>query len=200
MGTGDILFGRTRAGILALLYEHPDQSYFTREILRSVDAGTGAVQRELKNLLKAGLIVRRTRGNQVFYQADRQAPVFTEMQALIRKTVGVFSVLRSALAPMGKVIKIAFVYGSLARQEERPQSDIDLMVIGRVDLETVVPKLSEAESVLGRPINPTVYSPKEFRSKLKSKNHFLKAVLHEKKEFLIGNEDELGKMGGIRLA
>jgi uncharacterized protein len=195
MGTGDILFGRTRAGILALLYEHSERSYFTREILRSVDAGSGAVQRELKSLLDAGLIVRRTRGNQVFYQADRESPIFPEMLALIRKTIGVFGVLRRTLEPLKNKIKVAFVYGSLARNEKRGQSDIDVMVLGSESLEEVLVHLANAESILARPINPTAYSVKEFRSKLKSKNHFLNAVLQGKKEFLIGSEHELGKLG-----
>ena len=59
----------------------------------------GAVQRELESLSRVGLIVRKSVGSQVFYQANRQAPIFPEMSALINKTIGIFGVLCSALYP-----------------------------------------------------------------------------------------------------
>jgi len=199
-GLADLLFGRTRGAILALLYGHADQSFYTRQIAREVNASVGAVQRELENLSKVGLIVRSSVGSQVFYQTNRDAPIFREMQALVNKTIGVFSVLRSALHPLSKRIVVAFVYGSVAREEERAQSDVDLMVVGKATLDEVLSRLNTVEKNIGRPINPTVYSVAEFRSKVASGNHFLTAVLQGKKIFLLGNEDELRKVGGVRLA
>ncbi|PYV69781.1 MAG: hypothetical protein DMG97_21005 [Acidobacteria bacterium] len=139
-------------------------------------------------------------GSQVFYQANRGAPLFREMQALVNKTIGVFSILRSAMQSLSKQIVVAFVYGSVAREEETSQSDVDLMVIGRATLDEVLSRLSTVEKSIGRPINPTVYSVAEFKSKLASGNHFLTAVLKGQKVFLLGDEDELRKMGGVRLA
>src|SRR5207237_4969511 len=92
-GLADLLFGRTRGAILALLYGHAGQSFYTRQIAREVDASVGAVQRELENLAKVGLIVRRSVGSQVFYQANRETPIFSEMRALGTKTTGVLRVV-----------------------------------------------------------------------------------------------------------
>lgn len=199
-GLGDLLFGRTRGAILALLYGRADQSFYTRQIAREVDASVGAVQRELENLSKVGLIVRNSIGSQVFYQANRDAPIFQEMRALVNKTIGVFSVLRSALQSLSKQIVVAFVYGSVAREQETAQSDVDLLVVGKATLDDILSRLSTVEKSVGRPINPTVYSVAEFKSKLASGNHFLNAVLKGQKVFLLGDEDELRKMGGVRLA
>src|SRR5438128_527623 len=199
-GLTDLLFGQTRGAVLALLYGRVDQSFYTREIAREVDASVGAVQRELENLSRVGLILRKSVGNQVFYQANRDAPIFAEMRALINKTVGIFGVLRSALRPLSKRIIAAFVYGSVAREQETAQSDVDLMVVGKATLDQVLSRLSTAEKGIGRSINPTVYSVAEFKSKLASGNHFLTAVLKGQKVFLLGDEDELRKMGGVRLA
>jgi len=199
-GLADLLFGRTRGAILALLYGHADQTFYTRQIAREVDASIGAVQRELENLSKVGLIIRNSLGSQVFYQANRSAPIFKDLQALINKTIGVFSVLRSALQPLSKRIVVAFVYGSVAREEETAQSDVDLMIVGKATLDEILSRLSTVEKSIGRPINPTVYSVEEFKSKLASGNHFLTAVLKGQKEFLLGDEDELRKVGGVRLA
>jgi uncharacterized protein len=199
-GLGDLLFGRTRGAILALLYGRADQSFYTRQIAREVDASVGAVQRELENLSKVGLIVRNSIGSQVFYQANRDAPIFQEMRALVNKTIGVFSVLRCALQSLSKQIVVAFVYGSLAREQETAQSDVDLLVVGKATLDDILSRLSTVEKSVGRPINPTVYSVAEFKSKLASGNHFLTAVLKGQKVFLLGDEGELRKMGGVRLA
>ena len=196
----DLLFGRTRGAILALLYGHANQSFYTRQIAREVDASVGAVQRELENLSKVGLIVRSSVGSQVFYQANREAPIFREMQALVNKTIGIFSVLRSALHPVAKRILVAFVYGSMAREEETAQSDVDLLVVGKATLDEILPRLSAVEKNIGRPINPTVYSVAEFKSKFARGNHFVTAVLKGQKVFLLGDEDELRKVGGVRLA
>jgi predicted nucleotidyltransferase len=199
-GLADLLFGQTRGAVLALLYGHADQSFYTRQIAREVNASPGAVQRELENLSNVGLIVRKSVGSQVFYRANRDAPIFREMQAMVNKTIGIFSVLRSALHPLAKRVLVAFVYGSVAREEETAQSDVDLMVVGKATLDEILSRLSTVEKSIGRPINPTVYSATEFKSKLASRNHFLNAVLKGQKVFLLGDEDELRKVGGVRLA
>ena len=196
----NVLFGQTRGAVLALLYGQVDKSFYVRQIARHVHASVGAVQRELKKLAEVDLIVRTAVGNQVFYQVNRRCPVFTEMRMLVNKTAGLFHVLRSALEPLAGRIRVALVYGSIARQEEKAESDIDLMILGDVRLDDVLAGLSEAETLLGRAVNPTIYSIHEFKKKLAAGNHFLNAVINGKIVFLIGNEDELGKMAGIRMA
>lgn len=192
---GNLLFGQTRGGVLALLYGSPDQSFFVRQIARQTGiSSVGAVQRELETMAAVGLINRSTLGNQVFYQANREHPAYEELRSLIAKTVGVFHLLGSALAPLENRISLAFVYGSMARGEETAGSDVDLMVIGDVTLEEVLACLTPAERSIGRPINPTVYSLDEFKSKLHAGNHFISSVARGRNVFLIGNEDELRKV------
>ena len=112
------------------------------------------------------------------------------MHGLLAKTVGVFHQVAQALAPLAKAIQFAFVYGSVARGEENAKSDLDLMVIGRVTLDELLEHLNPLERNLGRPVNPTVYSLKEVRTKLAAGNHFLTAIRQAEKTFLIGNEHE----------
>ena len=200
MGTGDILFGKTRSGVLALLLGRPDEKFYTREILRRLDLGQGAVQRELQTLEAVGLITRTRLGSQIFYQANRQSPIFPEMKSLVDKTIGIFDLLRESLRELSSQIKIAFIFGSVARREEHAGSDVDLMVIGNASLESVLEALEKAERTVQRQVNPTVYSPAEFKQKIAIGNHFLSSVLKGQKEFLIGTEDELRKMGRKRLA
>jgi uncharacterized protein len=191
----DLLFGQTRSRVLALLYGTPDRPFFVRQIARETHTSTGSLQRELEALSEVGLISRSTLGRQVFYQANQSHPVFEEMRSLIAKTAGIYYQLRSALAPLAEKISFAFVYGSMARGDENAESDVDLMVIGTVTLDDLLTHLNSLERNFGRPINPTVYSVKEFRTRLQQGNHFLNSVLRGKKVLLIGEEDELGKMG-----
>jgi len=191
---GDLLFGQTRGGVLRLLFGQPDQSFYVRQIARETGASVGAVQRELETLSEIGLIRRSATGNLVFYQANREHPVFAEMQSLIAKTLGVFQLFRSALDPLVTRIALAFVYGSMARRDENADSDVDLMIVGDVTLDEIIAQLAPVERVIRRTINPTIYSSKEFKTKLQGGNHFLRSVTQGEKVFLIGDADGFGKM------
>ena len=188
------LFGRTRSSLLALLYGHADESFHLRQLARTIGGGHGALQRELSHLTNLGLILRTARGNQVLYQANSQSPVFSEMRGLIAKTVGVIDAIRSALAVLGAKVEVAFVYGSVARQQERAVSDVDLMVLGEATFGEVVSALASAQKTIGREINPAVFPVAEFRSKLKAGNHFLKSILTDKNLFVIGTRNDLAKL------
>jgi uncharacterized protein len=191
---GGSLFGHTRGALLAMIYGHTDQSFYLRQLVRTLGAGTGAIQRELKHLTELGLLARRVQGNQVLYQANPQSPIFSEIKSLITKTVGIHDAIRAALVPLELQIQIAFIYGSIARQTERANSDVDLMVLGDASFSDVVAALGTAQRVLAREVNPNVFSVAEFRSKLAARNHFLSSVMKEKKLFVLGTENDLKKL------
>jgi len=188
------LFGKTRRAVLALLYSHVEEPFYLRQIARTAGGGLGAVQRELKKLSEAGIIRRTVRGRQVYYQANPECPVYSELKSLVVKTVGVGDVLRAALVPLSDRINVAFLFGSLARGGERSSSDADVMIVGDVTFAEVVSVLGRAQETVRREINPLVYPPEEFQFKLTADHHFLKKVLEESKFFLIGDEYELAKL------
>ena len=196
---GDLLFGQIRGRVLALLYGAPEESFFVRQIARQIEGSVGTVQRELAQLTDVGLIKRSKVGSQVFYRANQQHSEFPELRALLAKTTGIFQMLKTALAPLSAHIQIAFVYGSVARGEEKATSDIDLMVIGSASLDEVLDAVAPVEKQLGRPINPTIYTTEELKNRLHSGNHFLQSLLESKKVFLIGDEDEFRKASSTRL-
>ncbi len=181
------LFGRVRSSVLFLLLCRSDTSMYFREIERSVGMGRGAVQRELENLVNIGLIVRRKQGNQVYYQANPQSPIFAELKSLMVKTTGVADVLREALKPFQGRIESAFIYGSFAKGTDNAGSDVDVLVIGDLPFSEVVDALASAQESIGRQINPSVYPLDEFITKVSAENHFLTSSIGEPKIFLIGN-------------
>lgn len=190
-----VLFGQTRRSVLALLFGHADEQFYLREIARRGGTGIGATQRELGQLTEAGLISRVRRGHQIYYQANRKNPIFSELKSILVKTSGVRGILLEGLTSLEDRIKLAFVFGSIARGEEKASSDVDLMVVGEVSFTDVVSALGQIEAKLGREVNPTVYGPREFREKLAAKNHFLSTIAKEKKLFVTGDEREFRRLG-----
>jgi uncharacterized protein len=201
MGAGDFtgqlgaaLFGKSKRALLALFYVQPERSFYLRQVTRTLGIGQGAVERELARLVEAGLLVRTRVGSQVHYQANAASPIFGELKALMVKTAGVADVLREALAGLAEEIAVAFVYGSLARGEGKANSDVDVMIIGDVSFGEVVSALQSAQKTIGREVNPSVYSEREFRAKLQARHHFLTSVANAPKVFLVGGEHELNRL------
>lgn len=192
----DALFPQVRQRVLAILYGNPDRSFFTNEVLALAQSGRGAVQRELAALSEAGLLTVTTQGNQRHYQANAAAPVFAELRGLVLKTSGLGDVLRAALAPLAAQIDAAFVYGSIARQEDTASSDVDVMIISdALGYGDVYAAMEHAASLLGRKVNPTLYSRAEWMQRLKQRNAFATRVAKQPKLWLIGSDESLDDQG-----
>ena len=191
---GEVLFTKTQRRVLGLLYGNPDRSYYANEIVRFAGAGTGAVQRELERLESAQLVTVSRIGNQKHYQANRDAPIFDELRGIVLKTFGVADHLRSALAPLTKRIRAAFIYGSVAKGTDTATSDIDVMIVSdELSYPEVMQALTKAEQEIQRPINPSVYAANEWRRKLAEDGGFVRRVIGQPRIFLIGSDDDLPK-------
>ncbi len=189
-----LLFPHARQRVLATLLLHPKKEWYLSELARLLKSAPAHLHRELGLLVAAGVLRRRVEGRQVYYSPDPECPYFAELAALIRKTMGLEIVLARALKSLGPKIKCAFVYGSVARGEDKSGSDVDLMVVGDVTISDLLPALTRAERELGRPVNPTVYPQKEFVQKFREGNHFVRAVLSDPtKTFIIGASHDLEK-------
>ena len=176
--------------ILSLLLLEPTRRLHLREIIRLAGVGQGSVQRELTKLVRAGVLNKTREGNLTHFQANPMCPVFTELRGLVEKTAGVSGSLRTALLPLTQEIEHAFLFGSVARGDERAESDIDLIIVGGVSFMAVVAAISPLQEFLGREINPTVFTPEEFRQRLDRGDHFLSRVMQEDRVDLIGGEHE----------
>ena len=188
----DALFPKVRQRVLAVLFGTPDRSFYANEVIALAQSGKGAVQRELAGLSEAGLLTVSRQGNQKHYQANAAAPVFAELRGLVLKTMGLADVLRAALAPLGNEISIAFVFGSIAKQTDTAQSDVDLLVVsdslGYADLFAA---LEDATRTLGRTINPAIYTQAEFAARLQGDNAFVHRAMQQPKIWLMGQETTL---------
>jgi predicted nucleotidyltransferase len=188
----DALFTPVQQRVLALLFGQPDRRFQSGEIIRLAESGTGAVHRQLARLAESGWISASRMGNQKYYQANRDCPAFAELHGLIVKTVGLIEPLRDALAESAREIDAAFVYGSVARGEDRATSDVDLLVISeRLGYAELFDALQPAEHRLGRTINPTVMTRAEWRGLRAQPDSFVARIAELPRTFVLGSDAEL---------
>ena len=189
MSLASALFADSQARVFRWLFGQPGRSYHLSELRRLTGLGSASLQRELNKLADAGLVLAERLGNQRRFQANRMSPVFGELEALTRKTMGVGPVIEEALAALGSRVWSAWIYGSIAKGTDTAQSDVDLMLVGDdLPLADVLERLVPLESQLGRKINPTCYTRREFRRRMADPDSFVSRVLAEPTLRLIGDE------------
>lgn len=191
-GLGDALFTRTQQKVLGLLFGQAERSFYANELIRLAAAGSGAVQRELERLTHSGLVTARVIGNQKFYQANAESPLYDDLRSITSKTFGLADPLRAALAAIAHRIRAAFVYGSVAKKSDTSGSDIDLMVIAdKLNYSDLLRALEDTVLAINRPVNPTIFSAEEFALRRRKRDSFVYRVLEQPRIWLIGGEIEL---------
>ncbi|HUI67166.1 MAG TPA: nucleotidyltransferase domain-containing protein [Nitrospirota bacterium] len=184
------LFSSTRAELLGLFFNNPDDKFYLREIARHIGKDAAGIKRELDNLVKMGLLAKEKRGVQKYYFANKSSPIFLEMKGLIFKTTGIQGAMKASLSRL-KGVKSAFIYGSYAKGSEKEDSNINLMVIGQANITELNDMVMGLEEKLKREIDYLVFDEQEYRKRKESKDPFIRELLKGKKIFLVGKEDEL---------
>lgn len=191
----DILSSKVRAEVFRLLFGSMDAELHVREIERRSGFAVGTIQTELKKLSELDLVQKRRDGNRLYYQANQSHPLFMDIRRMVLKTSGLADVFHAALAPeASKSIQVAFVFGSIAEDNEVAYSDVDLMVIGRLGLRKTVDMLSGVSERIGREINPYVITMEELAKRKANGDHFIIGVLKSPKIFIIGSDNDLRAM------
>jgi predicted nucleotidyltransferase/predicted transcriptional regulator with HTH domain len=184
-----LITSKTKRKVLELLFMNSKKRFYLREICRKTDENTNAVSLELKKLQKAKITTSHKEANMIYYSANEECSIFSELKNIIAKTSGISDSLKDALGKYSN-IKYAFIYGSFAKGDDRPISDIDLMIIGKIDkLDKFSKSIRRLEQRYSRDINYSIYPESEFRKK--SKEGYILDVLRGKKIMLIGDESEL---------
>jgi predicted nucleotidyltransferase len=183
-----LITSKVKRSLLKLFLTNPEKEFYVRDIARRVGEPLNAVRRELGYLEKAGLITPRHAGNLKYYSVVPQSPVYPELKKIIYATIGFGDYLAGLLQDAGQV-DLAFIYGSVARNEENPRSDVDLFVVGEVNEDELNQMVSRIEADLGREVNYTVMSREEFRERRSGHEPFLERVMGDEKLLLKGSYD-----------
>jgi predicted nucleotidyltransferase len=182
-----VLFSsKVRIKLLTLFIANPGARLYLREIQRRLAEAITPLRRELLKLESIGFLRKEKIGNMTYFFVNQRFPIFEELKGIIFKTVGMGDFLKKNLRGL-KNIKAAFVFGSAAKGEERLDSDIDLMIIGKVDMREVGKIIRISEEKLGREINYTIFGEEEWERKKKERNSFVLEVIRGKKIFLVGD-------------
>ena len=189
----EIMFKEYRRKVLGLLLLRPDESFHVREIARLTDTVAGTLHKELSNLARAGLLIKSVQINQVSYRANTGCVIYPELVSILRKTSGLADVLAAQLEPVASRLHVAAVFGSLASNKASQASDVDLLIVGEIEFGEVTKLLYHTQAVLGREINPKVYSQDEWDSALKEGSEFVRSIVTNPLIFIIGNQDDLGE-------
>ncbi|HMM53466.1 MAG TPA: transcriptional regulator [Candidatus Desulfobacillus sp.] len=196
MSIASALFSDSQSRVLRWLFGQPERGYHLSELRRLTGLGSASLQRELNRLVDAGLLVSERVGNLRRFQANPGSPVFGELVALTRKTLGAEPLLREALQPLLPGLLGAWIFGSVAKRTDTAQSDVDVMLVGKdLPLSRVLELLLPVEAQLGRKINPTCYTPAEFARRRGEPDSFVNRVLSQPILPLIGELHEPSRAG-----
>ncbi len=163
------------------------------DLVKRLELPASAVHIELKKLEKIGFLLSKRIANIVLYKVNKDFALYPELKGIVYKTIGLSKTLRDNLCNLG-AIEVTFIYGSVAKDEERIGSDIDLMVIGNPDMDDLCDVVCKAERALVREVNYTVFGPDEWQQRVAKRNSFVMDVLRNSKIYVIGDEDKLQEL------
>ena len=169
------LFSRTRSAVFGELFRSREGVYL-RELERTTGINSRQLLRELHTLRDAEIIAPKRVGNLVIYRFNPDCPIYEDILAIIRKTVGLADILKELLEPFTEQIEFAYVFGSHARGEERTDSDIDVMIVGSATRRQFSAALRQTETLLRREINAVFYTGDEYGKALEDSNSFISKV------------------------
>lgn len=170
----------TRADIMSLLFNSPEEKFYVREIARLVLKNPSGVKKELDKLEAMKIVESEKEGNLKYFQVNKNSSLFPELKGLIAKSLGLPGALKSVLKASD--VKRAFIHGPYAGDANFPT--IDLFIVS--DSNHLGKNLRDVEKRFGREIHFTVMRDSEYRTKKKAGDRGLKKLLNAKKILLLG--------------
>lgn len=171
--------------LLALLLLQPERSWTLQELARALDAPASSVHRELGRAEDAGIVRRDATARPHRFQAATDDPLYESLATLLGRSVGVEEQLRAVLERPD--VLVATIYGSWAGGTRRPDSDIDVLVVGDADLRELRRGVRSIGKAAGRTIDLTVLTADEFRRLLAERSSFARGVLDAPTTPLVGD-------------
>ena len=193
-----VLASHAMADLVTYFVLFPDAALHFRALQRAIGVSSRSLQHELARLERMGLIHREREGRLVRYRAVADHPRWAALRELVRQFATPAELLRLAVAQVPG-IEAAFIFGSCARGDMHPDSDVDVFVLGDVlEGEEARYALSagtlEASGLLNREVNPVRYTQGQFARR--RTGGFLRSVLKGPKTWLVGEESVLQRGEG----
>ena len=184
MSSVDFLLSKRQQKMLAAMLLSPERQFGTNELIALGGPGVGAGRNVIKAFEKSGVVVKAVRGNQLLYSINRGHPIYAELWSICMKTFGIADVVAQALQPFRDRVEAAFIFGSIARGSDRPDSDVDLMVVGDIDVFELGPAVERLQEVLGREVDPSLHTSADW---MKLTADRVAAIMKEDRIIVIGS-------------
>jgi predicted nucleotidyltransferase len=179
------LRSKARRRLLAYYFTNPSARLHLRDLAERLGIDPSNLSKELVRLEAEGLFRSEVSGRQKYFQLNREYALFDEVRGIVTKTIGAVPLIAQSLKKI-EGIREAYLYGSFARDQQDVSSDIDALLIGAPREEILAEAVRKLERQLGREINYTVLTLREFESRRARKDPFLKDVWQNKKIALLG--------------
>src|SRR5271170_5166293 len=179
------LRSKARQRLLAYYFTNPTALRHLRDLAERLSIDPSNLSKELARLEREGLFRSEVSGRQKYFELNREYPLFAEVRGIVAKTLGAVPLIAQSLTKIAG-IEEAFLYGSFAANQQDAASDVDVLVIGRPKGNVLAEATEKLERQLGREINYTVMSRKEFESRRKRKDAFLENVWQNERVELVG--------------
>jgi len=185
----DLIFhAKSQILILKLFFLNPTKEFHQNEIARKTNLTPPAISKEITNLVKTGLVLRRDQGNMSLYKINKKNIIFDEMKRIFLKYEIFSEMLTKDLVK--EKIRYALIYGSFAKGTENETSDIDLLVVGDVAEDCLLKTIPKIERNTGREINFILWTEKEFRDKMQKNIPLIREILDTSVMMIVGDKDE----------
>lgn len=179
----------TRIQLLEIFLLKSDAEFHISALARMVNNIPINVQKELKNLQLAGLLESRKQGNMVLYKLRKESPIAEDLMRIFLKTESIGKEILTKL-PDKEKIRYALIYGSFAKGTESASSDIDLLMIGGIDEDSILKSMQKIEKRIGHTINYILWTEKEFAQKIRERITLIREILKTPVIMIVGDENE----------
>lgn len=185
-----LFVSKVRMKLLKMFFLDISQEIHIRGIVRKLGEEINAIRRELKNLQEASILLAEHRGNRVYYKVNPESPLFSDMLSLVHKEYGLGGALIRNKAQLGDV-KYGLLTVMFLENQHPSQYDVDVMLVGNVNMKEVSAAIKTAENELQREIRYTVLSEQELDFRKKKRDSFVTNIIYRQKVMLFGNENLL---------
>ncbi len=172
---------RSKITIKVLRYYllNKDRRHYVNELAGILNVDPGNLFRKLKELEDEGILSSETRGNQRYYELNKNYTLLRELENFFQAKYGIEEQLEQKLSKL-KGLQEAYIFGSYAKNSIQQESDIDLLLVGRHSSLEAKRLILPLAKDIQREINIVDFTPSEFKKK-KTKDDFLKRILSGKK-------------------
>ena len=167
--------------ILSFFFLHEKEKFYINDLARILREDPSNVYKKLLEIRQEGIISNEFQGKERYFFLNKKFPLLKEYKKITLKKFGFEKLLKDKLKELkGEDIDSVYIFGSYAKNQLSTESDIDILVVGRIDTLKLQKKINEIQKITGREINAVEITKKEMRDRKKQGDPFLSEVFSGK--------------------